>query len=243
MRQARTHTWAPDTSPKLKSLQYLSIRVNPEVTEEIVHHADMWVDGGLHLCLHVGKFIHPSLESSDPFCRALNLVNPITEIVHHADLWVDGGLHLSLHVCKFIHPSLESSDPFHHALSLVNPITDIPLQGSIPVRVLGRGRGFGSEARLGVAVRGVVTTTLMVTWVATPYLVSHWGSWGWACSVVVVCCAASIRARPWVWGGLVKLWRVYPIWSNCSVRLSQEYSQRVGLGNRITLRPYSMDTE
>jgi hypothetical protein len=30
MRQARTQTWAPDISPKLKSLQDLSIRVNPE---------------------------------------------------------------------------------------------------------------------------------------------------------------------------------------------------------------------
>jgi hypothetical protein len=39
MRQARTRTWAPDTTPKLKSLQDLSIRVNPEVTEEVVHHA------------------------------------------------------------------------------------------------------------------------------------------------------------------------------------------------------------
>jgi hypothetical protein len=38
MRQARTHTWAPDTSPNLKSLQDLSNRVNPEVTEEVVHH-------------------------------------------------------------------------------------------------------------------------------------------------------------------------------------------------------------
>jgi hypothetical protein len=40
-RQVRTHTWAPDTSPKLKSLQDLSIRVNPEVTEEVVHHAGL----------------------------------------------------------------------------------------------------------------------------------------------------------------------------------------------------------
>jgi hypothetical protein len=39
MRQVRTHTWAPDTSPKLKSLQDLCIRVNPEVTKEVVHHA------------------------------------------------------------------------------------------------------------------------------------------------------------------------------------------------------------
>jgi hypothetical protein len=41
MRQARTHTCAPDTSPKLKSLQDLSIRVNPEVTEEVMHYAGM----------------------------------------------------------------------------------------------------------------------------------------------------------------------------------------------------------
>jgi hypothetical protein len=41
MRQAMTHTWAPDTSPKLKSLQDLSIRVNPEVTKEIMHHAGL----------------------------------------------------------------------------------------------------------------------------------------------------------------------------------------------------------
>jgi hypothetical protein len=39
MRQARTHSWAPGTSPKLKSMQDLSIWVNPKVTEEVVHHA------------------------------------------------------------------------------------------------------------------------------------------------------------------------------------------------------------
>jgi hypothetical protein len=122
------HTWAPGTSPKLKSLQDLSIRVNPEVTKEVVHH-----DG----------------------------------------LQVDGGLHLHLHVCKVIHSLLESSDPFHHALSLVNLITEVPLQRSVPVRVPGRGGGFSSEARLGVIVRGVVTTTHMVTRVAPPYPVSH----------------------------------------------------------------------
>jgi hypothetical protein len=37
MRQVRTHTWAPGNSPKLKSLQDLSIRVNPEVTEEVMY--------------------------------------------------------------------------------------------------------------------------------------------------------------------------------------------------------------
>jgi hypothetical protein len=62
---------------------------------------------------------------------------------------------------------LESSDPFHRMLGLVNPITDVSLQRSLPVRVPDRGRGFGSEVRLRVTVRGVVTTTLMVTQVAT----------------------------------------------------------------------------
>jgi hypothetical protein len=121
MRQA--HTQVPRISPKLKSLQDLSIRVNPEVTEEVMHHAG---------------------------------------------LWVDGVLHLRLHVCKVIHLMIESSDPFHCMLSLVNLITDVPLQRSIPVRVPGRCEGSGSEARLEVTVRGVVTSTLMVTRVATP---------------------------------------------------------------------------
>jgi hypothetical protein len=40
-RQVRTHTWAPSTSPKLKYLQDLSIRVNLEVTEEVVHHVGL----------------------------------------------------------------------------------------------------------------------------------------------------------------------------------------------------------
>jgi hypothetical protein len=62
---------------------------------------------------------------------------------------------------------LESSDLFHYALSLVNPITDVLLQRSVPVRVPGRGGGSGLEATLGVTIRGVVTTTLMVTQVAT----------------------------------------------------------------------------
>jgi hypothetical protein len=76
-------------------------------------------------------------------------------------------LHLHLYMCKVIHPMLESTDSFHYALSLVNSITDVPLQRSIPVRAPGRGRGSGLEARLGVTMRGVVTTTLMVTREAT----------------------------------------------------------------------------
>jgi hypothetical protein len=71
-------------------------------------------------------------------------------------------------MCKVIHPLLKSSDPVHRALSLVNPITDVPIQRSVPVRVPDRGGGSSSEARLRVTMRGVVTTTLMVTRVATP---------------------------------------------------------------------------
>jgi hypothetical protein len=80
MRQVRTYTWVPDTFPKLKSLHDLSIRVNPKVTEEVMHHASLLVDGGLHLHLHMCKVIHPMLESPDPFHRALSLVNPITDV-------------------------------------------------------------------------------------------------------------------------------------------------------------------
>jgi predicted SprT family Zn-dependent metalloprotease len=80
MRQARTHTWAPGTSPKLRFLQDLSIRVNPEVTKEVIHHAGLQVVGSLHLHLHVCKVIHLSLKSSDPFHRMLSLVNPITDV-------------------------------------------------------------------------------------------------------------------------------------------------------------------
>jgi hypothetical protein len=123
MRQARTHNWAPGTSPKLKSLQDLSIRVNLEVTKQVMHHAG---------------------------------------------LRVDGTLHLRLHVCKVIHSSLELFDPFHYVLCLVNPTTDVPLQRSVLVRVPGKGGGFGSEARLRIIVRGIVTTTVMVTRVANP---------------------------------------------------------------------------
>jgi hypothetical protein len=41
MRQEMTHSWAPDTSSKLKCFQDLSIRVNPKVTKEVMHHAGL----------------------------------------------------------------------------------------------------------------------------------------------------------------------------------------------------------
>jgi hypothetical protein len=86
---------------------------------------------------------------------------------------------------------LESSDRFYRTLSLVNAITDVLLQKSIPVRFPGRGKGSGLEARLGVTMRGVVTTTLMVTKVATPIpsvplgllRVSLWCSRGLLCCI------------------------------------------------------------
>jgi hypothetical protein len=73
-----------------------------------------------------------------------------------------------LHMCKVIHLMLESSDTFHSVLSLVNPIADVSLQRGVPVRLPSRGGGSSLEARLGVTMRGVVTTILMVTHVATP---------------------------------------------------------------------------
>jgi hypothetical protein len=79
-RQVRTHIWAASTSPKHKSLQDLSIRVNPKGTKEVLHHAGLQVDGGLHLHLDMCKVIHPMLELYDPFHCALSLVNPITDI-------------------------------------------------------------------------------------------------------------------------------------------------------------------
>jgi hypothetical protein len=80
MRQVRTHTWEPGTFPKLKSLQDLSIRANPEVTEDVVHHAGLRVNGSLHLHFHMCKVILLLLESSDPFLHVLRLVNPITDV-------------------------------------------------------------------------------------------------------------------------------------------------------------------
>jgi hypothetical protein len=40
-RRVRTHIWAPGTSPKLKFLKDLSIRVNPEVMKAVMHHAGL----------------------------------------------------------------------------------------------------------------------------------------------------------------------------------------------------------
>jgi hypothetical protein len=45
-----------------------------------MHHVGLLVGGGLDLRLHMCKVIHLSLESSDPFHRALSLVNNITDV-------------------------------------------------------------------------------------------------------------------------------------------------------------------
>jgi hypothetical protein len=72
-------------------------------------------------------------------------------------------LHLHLHMCKVINLSLKSSDPFYRLLHLVNAITDVSVQRSTLVKVPGRGGDSDSKARLRVPLRGVITTTLMVT--------------------------------------------------------------------------------
>jgi hypothetical protein len=77
---------------------------------------------------------------------------------------------------KSSRPPLESSDPFYHALSLDRPITDIRFQRKVPAEVPSRDGDSSSDVRLGVTVRLVITTTLMVTQVATLIPVSHWGS-------------------------------------------------------------------
>jgi hypothetical protein len=99
-------------------------------------------------------------------------------------------------VSKVIHPSLESSDPFHRMLSLINPITDVLLQRSVPVRVPVRGGDSSLKARLRVTMRGVVTTTLMVTRVATLIPSVPLGLLRVSLLVVMVFCAASIIAHP-----------------------------------------------
>jgi hypothetical protein len=129
------------------------------------------------------------------------------EVMHHAGPRVDESLHLRLHVCKVIHPSLESSDPFHRALSLVTPITNIPLQRSIPVRVPGRGGGSGLEARLGVTVRGIVTTTLMVTQVANsiPSVPLGLLRVSLRCSRGLLCHRSSPTSARWSYKAVVRL--------------------------------------
>jgi hypothetical protein len=131
----------------------------------------------------------PKLKSLQGLRIRVNL-EVIEEVMHHASLRVDGSFHLRLHVCKVIHPLLKSSDPFHHALSLVNPMTDVLLQRSVPVMVPGRGRGSSSEAGLGVTVRGIVTTTLVVTRVANPIPIAPVGLLrvSLQCSYGLLCC-------------------------------------------------------
>jgi hypothetical protein len=93
-RKARTHTSAPDISPKLKSLQDLCIRVNPKLSKEIVHHASLWVDRCLHFCLHGYKVIHPSPELSDPLHRVFPNHSPEDE----GELFVHSNLLEQVHI-------------------------------------------------------------------------------------------------------------------------------------------------
>jgi hypothetical protein len=120
-------------------------------------------------------------------------------------------------VCKVIYLSLESSNPFHHALSLVSPIIGIPLQRSVLVGVRGRGGGSGSKARLGVIMRGVVTTTLMVTRVAThipsvPLGLLRMSLW---CSRGLLCCLHASSPASARWSSEAVAGLSHPIKSQC----------------------------
>jgi hypothetical protein len=113
---------------------------------------------------NLSKFIHLQSISQSRF-SGINTNSD--QSLNHAGLLVNGGMHLCLHMCK----------------------VRVPLQRSIPVRVPSRGGSSGSEARHLVTMRGVVTTTLMVTRVATPIpsvplgllRVSLWCSHGLLC--------------------------------------------------------------
>jgi hypothetical protein len=61
------------SSPKLKSLQDLSIRIKSYATEESVDHVSLWVNGGT-------KFPHRVLESSNSLHHPLCLVSTINNI-------------------------------------------------------------------------------------------------------------------------------------------------------------------
>jgi hypothetical protein len=56
----------PGYSPKLKSLQDLSIRFEAMLTEEVVDDAGLWVDGGTQHHLSTSLSLHHVLDPSDP---------------------------------------------------------------------------------------------------------------------------------------------------------------------------------
>jgi hypothetical protein len=123
----------------------------------------------------------------------------------------------SMEACISVCTCAKSSDPIHRTLGLVNPITNVPLRRSIPVRVPGRGGGSGSEARLKVTVRGVVTTTLMVIHVATPIPSVPLGLLrvSQRCSHGLLCClhASSPVSARWSFEVVVRL--SHPIKPQC----------------------------
>jgi hypothetical protein len=131
-----------------------------------------------------------------------------------------------LHVCKVIHPSLESSDPFHHVLNLASLITSVPLQRSVLVKVPSRGGGSGSEARLRVTVRGVVTTTLMVTRVATPIPSVPLGLLRmslWCCRVLLCCLhASSPMSARWSSEAVVRLFHLIKLQCKIFTRIQSK---------------------
>jgi hypothetical protein len=135
-----------------------------------------------------------------------------------------------LHVCEVIHPMLKSSDPFHRALNLVNPIIDVPLQRIIPVWVPGKGGGSGSEPWLGVTVRGVVTTNLMVTRIATPIpsLPLGLSRVSLRCSHGLLCClhASSPTSARWSCEAMVRLSHLIKLQCKTFIRVKSKAQVR-----------------
>jgi hypothetical protein len=82
MRQARTHTWAPGTSPKHKSLQDLRIRVNLELTKEVMHHAGLQVDSSCQLdgILEGCRLVKAMLEGFTDQCVRRYVVPTLTSM-------------------------------------------------------------------------------------------------------------------------------------------------------------------
>jgi hypothetical protein len=83
MRQVRTHTWAPDTYPKLKYLQDLSISVNPEVTEEVMHHAGLRVEASPFARVQIHPSVARVIQSLPPHAQPGQLHNRRTAPKKH----------------------------------------------------------------------------------------------------------------------------------------------------------------
>jgi hypothetical protein len=80
MKRAPTDNCAPGSSPKLKSLQDLSVRIKTKVVDEAVDDVSLGVDGRAQHHLNSHVLLHHVLYPSNPFHYPLCLVCPIADI-------------------------------------------------------------------------------------------------------------------------------------------------------------------